>query len=142
MFFISAVDTGGVFRDVTEIFWKKLKSHTFNGGKLFEGEFNFIIQQNSELIDWEYATTIGKLLFWSWIHSGSWPKWLDQIHMNYIINGIEYASCKRILQEHIPYLYHLSERIKNNGWERYESELRFWLNENALEVSYINNLCI
>ena len=110
----------------------------FNGGQLFEGEFTHLIQQNSELIDWEYATTLGKLLFWSWIHSGSWPKWLDPIHMHYVINGREHVSCERALQEHIPYLYNLCEEIKNYGWQRCESELRFWINERGLKVSYIN----
>lgn len=99
-----------------------------------------MIQQNSELVDWEYATTLGKLLFWSWIHFGSWPKWLDQIHMQYVINGGEQVSCKRALQEHIPYLHRLSEKIKSNGLQRNESDLRFWLNENGLGVSYINDL--
>lgn len=112
MFFISAIDTGGVFREVTEKFWEKLVSHSFNGGNLFEGESTFIIQQNSVLIEWEYATTLGKLLFWTWIHLGSWPKWLDQIHMQYVINGKGRVLCKRALQEHIPYLHHLSEKIK------------------------------
>ena len=104
---------------------------------MFEGEFSFIIQQNSELIDWEYATTIGKLLFWSWIHFGSWPKWLDQVHMRYVINGRDRISCEMALQEQNFYLYCLSEEIKNNGWQRRESDLRYWLNENGLEVSYI-----
>ena len=62
--------------------------------------------------------------------------------MQYVINGgREHVSCKRALQEHIPYLYHLSEEIKNNGWQGRESDLRFWLNENGLGVSYINDLC-
>jgi hypothetical protein len=108
---------------------------------LFEGEFTYLIQQNSELINWEYATTLGKLLFWSWIHFGSWPKWLDQIHMQYVINGREHVLCKRALQERIPYLYNLSEEIKNNGLQRRENELRFWINENGLSVSYTNVLC-
>jgi hypothetical protein len=139
VFFISAIDTGGVFRDVTEIFWQRLKTHRFNGGRLFDGESTYMIQQNSELVEWEYATTLGKLLFWSWIHFGSWPKWLDQIHMQYVING-EQIPCKRALQEHIPYLYRLSEKIKTNGLQRNESDLRFWLNENGVGVSYINDL--
>lgn len=101
-----------------------------------------MILQNSELIDWEYAKTIGKLLFWVWIHSGSWPKWLDQIHMRYIINGRDRVSCKRALRYRIPYLYILSEVIRNNGWQERESDLRYWLNENGLGVSHLNDLCI
>ena len=51
MVFISAVDTGGVFRDMTAILWQKIRFHTgFNGGKLFESD---LIQQNSELIEWD-----------------------------------------------------------------------------------------
>ena len=60
-FFISAVDTGGVFRDITAMLWQKIRFHAeFNGGKLFE---NDLIQQNSELIEWDYATAIGNYSF-------------------------------------------------------------------------------
>ncbi|CAB5201749.1 hypothetical protein RhiirA5_426203 [Rhizophagus irregularis] len=135
-----AVDTGGVFRDMTTILWQKIRYHTeFNGGKLFE---NDLIQQNSELIEWDYATSIGKLLFWTFIHFGSWPKWLKEIHMQYVIGGTEYVSSKNALYEHNMYLYNLSERIRNDGWRRHESDIRFWIHENNLNdeiLHYENN---
>ncbi|GES99680.1 G2/M phase-specific E3 ubiquitin-protein ligase-like [Rhizophagus clarus] len=125
-----AVDTGGVFRDMTTILWQKIRFYSeFNGGKLFE---NDVIQQNSELVSWEYATSIGKLLFWTFIHCGSWPKWLKEFHMQFIIGGSEYASFKEALYDYNIYLYNLSERIKNDGWQMHESDIRFWMNENDL----------
>ena len=136
-FLISAVDTGGVFRDITAMLWQKIRFHAeFNGGKLFE---NDLIQQNSELIEWDYASSIGKLLFWTFIHFGTWPKWLKEIHMQYAIGGSEYASPKNALYEYNIYLYNLSERIRSDGWQRHENDIRFWISENSLSVSYIND---
>ena len=54
----------------------------------------------------------------------------------------EYASFKNALYEHNIYLYNLSERIRNDGWQRHESDIRFWISENNLNVSNINDFCI
>jgi hypothetical protein len=34
----------------------------------------------------DYASSIGNPLFWTFIHYGSWPKWLKKIHIQYVIN--------------------------------------------------------
>ncbi|GES79129.1 hypothetical protein GLOIN_2v1837680 [Rhizophagus clarus] len=108
------VDTGGVFRSITESFWQTIKPKSVIGGKLFDGYHLHLIQQNSDLVNWSYPTIIGKILFWSWIHQGSWPKWLDPLHLKYIIYGKESIVCTNALFEHIPFLYNLSKDFMEN----------------------------
>ena len=47
------VDTGGVFRNVTEIFWKDVKVKRVIGGKLFDGDKVYLVQQNSDIVEWK-----------------------------------------------------------------------------------------
>ena len=51
--------------------WQKIRLKEVIGGKLVDSNHSYLIQQNSDLVDWLYHTIIGKILFWSWIHQGS-----------------------------------------------------------------------
>ena len=124
-----------MFRDVTATFWKNIKITDLHGGCLFDGEEICLIQQNSTLIEWNYPLTIGKLLFWSWVQMGSWPKWLDPLHLQYIINGKESILCISALYEHIPFLYYLTNDIKDNYKEEREEDLKSWIHHNGISVS-------
>ena len=73
---------------------------------------------------------IGKILFWTWLHVGSWPKWLDPLHFQYIIEGDESVMCLKALREHIPYLYFLA-----NDLNLRQDELEHWIIHNGLNVS-------
>jgi len=139
--FFSVIDTGGVFRNVTEIFWKNIKTKELIGGKLFDGTQLYLILQNSDIIEWAYSHTIGKLLFWSWLHIGSWPKWLNPLHLWYIIEGEESVTCLNALYEHIPYLYSLANDIKNLGLnDSRRRDIEYWISHNGLNVRYINEI--
>jgi len=130
LYIFSVIDTGGVFRNVTETFWQNIKLKRFIGGKLFDGDQSYLIQQNSDIIEWMYPQTIGKILFWTWLHVGSWPKWLDPLHFQYIIEGDESVMCLKALREHIPYLYFLA-----NDLNLRQDELEHWIIHNGLNVS-------
>ena len=119
------------------MFWQKIKGADLNGGTLFEGDDLFLIRQNSHLIEFEYGTIIGKLLFWSWVQLGSWPRWLDPIHLQYAINGKDSIQCTSLLSNYTPYLHKLSDDIKNNKREMRKRDLDFWIQERGLNVSYI-----
>ena len=109
-----------------------------NGGLLFEADeknIMFLIRQNYHLIEFNYPIIIGKLLFWSWIHLGSWPQWLDPIHLQYIIDEKESISCMSSLLDYAPYFYNLSNDIKNNGKEIRKRDLEFWIEQRGLNVS-------
>jgi hypothetical protein len=109
------------------------------GGKLFDGDQLYLIQQNSDIVKWEYPQTIGKLLFWSWLHVGSWPKWLDPLHLKYIIEGEESVICLNALCEHTSYLYFLANDIQDPELRiSRQSDIEGWINHNGLNVSYIN----
>ena len=136
LFILSAVDTGRVFCDITEIFWRKIRVENLNGGQLFQGDNVCLIQQNSTIIEFDYPKIIGKLLFWSWIQMGSWPRWLDQIHMQYTIDGNS-VSCTSSLLEHISYLYKLSHDVINDKREIRKNDLNYWITERGLDVSYL-----
>jgi hypothetical protein len=129
------VDTGGLFRDVTAKFWNDIKTTKLHGGILFDGDEICLIQQNSTLVEWNYPLTIGKLLFWTWIQMGSWPKWLDPLHIQYAIDGKESILCTSALYDHIPFLYYLANDIKENLKERREEDLKSWIFQNDISVS-------
>ncbi|PKY58929.1 hypothetical protein RhiirA4_481259 [Rhizophagus irregularis] len=129
----NVVDTGGVFRELTATFWQRIKSQDFLGGKLFDDDEVCLIQQNETLIEWQYASTIGKLLFWSWIHLGSWPKWLHQIHLQYAINGIDLVMCSNILRDRIPYLYHLVNDIKETYRDERQEDIKHWIEFHGID---------
>ena len=65
MYIFSVIDTGGVFRNVTETFWQNIKLKRFIGGKLFDGDQLYLIQQNSDIIEWMYpqTTVLAKYFF-------------------------------------------------------------------------------
>ena len=134
------MDTGGVFRDITELFWKKIKViENLNGGKLFDGDELFLIQQNALIIEFEYPAIIGKLLFWSWLQMGSWPRWLDPIHLQYAIYGKNSISCTDLLSLHVPYLYGLTVDIRNDQRETHKEDLDLWIFQYGLDVGLFFN---
>jgi hypothetical protein len=137
--FFSVIDTGGVFRNVTELFWKNVKTKKFEGGKLFDGDQLCIIQQNSIIVDWEHQKFIGIILFWSWIHGGSWPRWLDPLHLQYFIEGKENVVCLNALHVHSRCLYDLAKDLMEISDSRISRKelIEYWVEYNGLDVSYI-----
>jgi hypothetical protein len=80
--FCSAYDTGGIFRYITQKFWDDFKCYEFEDlgtGSIFEGHKDHHILVN-DLILYEngYYEILGKLLFWNFIHDGSFPHYLDE----------------------------------------------------------------
>jgi hypothetical protein len=84
---------------------------------------------------WDYAESIGKLLFWCWLHHGSWPRWLHQMHMTYTFEGVEpiIPSCFDILKEYIPILYNLALDIKTTPFLQ-TSKVAQWIDDRGLDV--------
>jgi hypothetical protein len=140
LIFFSVIDTGGVFRNVTELFWDDVKKREFNGGKLFDGDKAFLIQQNASIVEWAYPKIMGKALFWSLIHAGTWPKWLDQMHLQYIIEGENTIMCLNVLNKHIPYLYNLAHDLLINPESRNsrKNDIEYWIQHCGLDVGCIN----
>lgn len=138
MFFFSVIDTGGVFRNVTELFWKNVKTNEFNGGRLFDGNQLFLIQQNTNIISWEYPKFIRKMLFWCLIHAGSWPKWFDPLHLRYIFEGEDSITCLNALLRHVPFLYNLAKDILEIPGTRnsHKNDIELWAQHNGLDVGY------
>ncbi|RIA86678.1 hypothetical protein C1645_828904 [Glomus cerebriforme] len=135
------IDTGGVFRNITELFWKNIQTKDFIGRKLFDGDQLFLIQQNSNIIEWAYPKIIGKILFWCLVHAGNWPTWLDSMHLRYIIEGENSINCLNLLHKHIPYLFNLAKDIMEGSQSR-NSDLELWMQHNGLnfnETSLLNN---
>ncbi|PKY50566.1 hypothetical protein RhiirA4_467111 [Rhizophagus irregularis] len=131
------IDTGGVFRNVTELFWDDVKKREFNGGKLFDGDKAFLIQQNASIVEWAYPKIMGKALFWSLIHAGTWPKWLDQMHLQYIIEGENTIMCLNVLNKHIPYLYNLAHDLLINPESRNsrKNDIEYWIQHCGLDFN-------
>ena len=102
--------------------------------KLFDGEHSYLIQQNSDIVKWSYPTTIGKILFWSYIHQGSWPKWLDPLHLQYIFYGKESIDTIDALHEHIPFFFCLSMDLRDHTREDRKEDLDYWIDTNGLKV--------
>src|SRR6266542_3450287 len=136
--FFSVIDTGGIYRNVTELFWKNVKTNEFIGGRLFDGDQLFLIQQNTNIISWEYPKIIGKLLFWSLIHVGSWPKWLDPLHLQYIFEGEDSIMYLNALSEYVPFLYNLAKDILEIPETRNsrKNDIELWAQYNGLDVGY------
>ena len=121
------------------MFWKNIKAKALIGGRLFDGEQLYLVQQNSDIVEWEYPQTIGKLLFWTWLHAGSWPKWLDPLHLQYIIEGEESVMCLNALCNHIPYLYFLANDVKDLELKNLrQNDIERWMTHNGLDVNNIN----
>ncbi|PKC12035.1 hypothetical protein RhiirA5_397138 [Rhizophagus irregularis] len=110
----NVTDIGGAYRDSTELLWNQLKTKNLHGGIIFDGDSVLFIRSNPDIDMWNYAESVGKLLFWCWLHHGSWPRWLHQMHMNYIFEGIDSISYFDILKEYIPLLYKLALDVKTS----------------------------
>jgi len=127
------VDTGGGFRDATEFFWEKLKVDNFDGGRLFDdGENVLFMKYNNESNVWKYPETIGKALFWCWIHQGAWPTWIHPMHLTYIIDGENQINVIDVLKEYIPYLYNFVIELQTNS--RNNNTLILWANSRNVRV--------
>ena len=109
-----------------------MRTKSFNGGKLFEDNV-YLLRSNVEIDEWGYALLIGKLLLWSWLHNGAWPRWFHKCQLKYIIDGKRSFSCESILLEYLPALYKLTCNIKENNYN--EAELIEWVNLRNLNVS-------
>src|SRR5436853_2510415 len=131
--FFSVTDIGGVFRDSTEVMWNELRIKEVNGGCIFDGDDVSFIRLNRELDIWHYAESVGKLLFWCWVHYGSWPRWLHQMHMTFIFEGVEPIPCHNILKEYIPFLHQLALDVKVNPL-LHALKVNQWIDERGLDV--------
>jgi len=127
-------DTGGAFRHYTQYLWDTLKTYYFCDSLLFDGNEVCLIQQTSDIDDWNLAETVGKLLFWCFIHQGSWPRYIDPLHFQYIIEGENAICCSSALEEHIPYLHSLMRKVKHNLHE--DEEIEEWAGSRKIDVSY------
>ncbi len=120
------VDTGGGFRDVTEVFWEKLKYSNVNGGRIFDDGNNVLfILYNHESNIWKYPEIVGKALCWCWLHQGAWPRWIHPMHMHYAIYGEEYINCVDVLEEYVTYLYNFVKNLKLDI--RNDNTLSLWI---------------
>ncbi|CAB4430793.1 unnamed protein product [Rhizophagus irregularis] len=131
------IDTGGIFRNETELFWKNIKTNELIGGRLFDGDQLFLIQQNTSIISWEYPKMIGKLLFWCLLHAGSWPKWIDPLHFEYIFEGEDSIMCLNALFTHVPFLYNLAKDILEIPETRNsrKNDIELWAQYNGLDLN-------
>ena len=113
--------------------WSELRTKEVNGGCIFDGDNILFIRFNPELDVWNYAESIGKLLFWCWMHHGSWPRWLHPMHMTFIFEGTTSILCLDILKEYIPYLHQMAIDVKINPFLQ-ASKIVEWINNRGLNV--------
>jgi hypothetical protein len=113
--------------------WNELRTKEVNGGSIFDGDDVLFIRLNNELDTWNYAESIGKLLFWCWLHHGSWPRWLHQMHMTFMFEGVESISCLEILKEYIPLLHKMALDIKISPLLQI-SNVYEWIDNRGLNV--------
>lgn len=113
--------------------WNELRGKKVNGGCIFDGDEVSFIRLNHELDTWKYAESIGKLLFWCWLHHGSWPRWLHPMHMSFIFEGTESIPCFDVLKEYIPFLHQLALDIKVSPF-LHAPKVVEWIDNRGLDV--------
>ncbi|GES96400.1 hypothetical protein GLOIN_2v1885837 [Rhizophagus clarus] len=107
-------DTGGVFRQVTSMFWRKIH----------ECELYF----TDGLIDYSSEChALGKLLFWTTLHCGWWPQWLNKVIFQYLFD--EKIEAKKVLKEYNRGLY---EQLKNKKSRDFFQE---WRNNRDVNIN-------
>ncbi|CAB4430309.1 unnamed protein product [Rhizophagus irregularis] len=80
---------------------------------------------------------IGKLLFWCLLHAGSWPKWIDPLHFEYIFEGEDSIMCLNALFTHVPFLYNLAKDILEIPETRNsrKNDIELWAQYNGLDLN-------
>jgi hypothetical protein len=118
----SVTDTGGVFKQVISIFWNKVLDCQlyFTDG---------LIDNSPE------CHTLGILLFWTILHYGQWPQWLNKFHIQYLID--EKIEHEKILKECNPISYKLVRQLKKKK-SNFNDLLHSWVNNRDINVSIIN----
>ena len=94
----SCIDLHHIWTGNWSILVTSSKNILNNGDRLFE-ENVYLLLSSIEINKWDYALLIGKLLLWSWMHNGAWPRWFHKCQLKYIIDGKNSFSCEPILSE-------------------------------------------
>jgi hypothetical protein len=128
----SIIDTGAAIRDVTTKFWEQIAQYETDYENLFLEDSNFkLLNHNPNILKDDCLFLVGKILFWSFIHEGSWPTWLHPFHINFIMeNSINVVE---IFEELQPNLYQLAKQIVINN-STYNEIKDWWSNYRNIGV--------
>jgi hypothetical protein len=114
------IDAGGVFMHVTQQLWDQIKDYDDLQLLFVTNNDTSIISSNPFFLHSKAFFYLGKMLFWSLIHDGAWPHWLNKFHFRYIFEmKINYIQ---ILEEIQPLVFEITKSI-----EKINEELRPWL---------------
>jgi len=129
-----------VFRDVSTKFWEELMNYETEDVKLFlEGSDYKLLNNDLILLQNDNLFVLGKILFWSFIHRGTWPTWFHPFHINFImehnVNTIE------IFKKLQPNLFRLANQINVDN-SAYNEIKEWWSDYRNIDVVSIVNLII
>src|SRR5688572_14220309 len=77
---------------------------------------------------------IGKILFWTVLHSGYWPQWLNKMHIMYILE--EQIDSINVLKSHNKKLHTLYSKITANS-PNWRNEFKEWVKNRDIVSIYI-----
>ncbi|PKB99483.1 hypothetical protein RhiirA5_403606 [Rhizophagus irregularis] len=81
--------------------------------------------------------TLGILLFWTILHYGQWPQWLNKFHIQYLID--EKIEHEKILKECNPISYKLVRQLKKKK-SNFNDLLHSWVNNRDINIDHIKTL--
>jgi hypothetical protein len=115
------MDTGGAFRQITTLFWTEAELIYFLNG---------LIDNSND------CQFLGKLLFWTMLHNGYWPQWLNKMHIQYIFEDPIVST--KLLKQHNKPLYSLYNQIVSNGMN-WRKGFENWVENRDIVSIYIKN---
>jgi hypothetical protein len=91
---------------------KKFETYA-KAGNIFDQISNsrYLISYNPAALHNQVIFTIGKLLFWTLIHNGFWPYWLDPLHFQSIFEI--YIDTKSLCLEINPIVGRVIDNLEN-----------------------------
>ena len=97
-----------MFRDVSTKFWEELMNYETEDVKLFlEGSDYKLLNNDLILLQNDNLFVLGKILFWSFIHRGTWPTWFHPFHINFIMELEFFGTVSEFSFKCINDLYYL-----------------------------------
>src|SRR5581483_5488179 len=104
---------------LTQRFWnfvcQNYLDNITKSGMIFDQINNkkYLITYNPAAFHSKVIFTIGKLLFWTLIHNGFWPYWLDSIHFQFIFDkeAISNIDIKPMYSEINPTVGHVIHKL-------------------------------
>jgi hypothetical protein len=133
----SAIDTGGIFRSVTQSFFDEIKKFVFEklgATKIIDNENgHYFLNNDIILYVNNYYFIFGKILFWTLLHHGSWPHYLHQYLFKILFEeNINYVDVANSLS---PSLKNLISKLEKKNDDEDDKDLELWCERISIQVT-------